>query len=148
MRLGGFTKPLSDKYKLVKKVKMKEQTKNALVLVGLAIAGFIIIAWIVKPDVGEKKYSLTEIQEYAEERGRTGISNSQWQDFEIGFVEACNSDGLQEEYCNCTLKHLESNNTRESIYQMAADILEMDENDAMPKPMRNAAYACLDLFVE
>jgi len=126
---------------------MNEKVKNIIVTFGLTLAAITVVGWYFNSqETAEPSFTLSELQDYAESKAATGISNTEWKDFEAGFVESCNEDGTNKKYCDCTLSYLKANNTREEIYQASADFLASDEDAPLPVPLSDAIYACIGLY--
>jgi hypothetical protein len=99
------------------------------VLLTIVVIGGI---WVIR--VNNQQPITTSVQR------DSGLTNIERQ----SFMRYCNEDGTMEGYCQCTLDHLEENNSATKIRQMNNEVT----NDYMPPEMWEAVDACLNRIDE
>ena len=70
-------------------------------------------------------------------------NDTQWAEFEEGYMESCAISETFRGYCQCTLDTMEANAGRDRVYELSYEYIETKET---PKEMDVAVNKCLYLL--
>jgi hypothetical protein len=109
-----------------------------LILIGVAISVLLLVVAIVSTDKKAKEVVLEQNVIDA-----ISSSDSAFKVYRTSFIEGCKEGGGNTAYCNCNIKYLEDNYSKERIIDFSVKYY---KDKVIPQEMIDAVVNCLSLY--